>query len=298
MIHDIIFIVCIYLFDGFTQYSTSFSNYKWDTPLPWETKKPLSVMSFAESMNEQASDNPNVRPLGPKTLRREATSLSALYLADLTGQRVGGTGSSAVNPRVSIDHRKQVVSLDLSLLEENLTNAELQKHIKAAEMQELQRQQSNNQKVHSKFLPMRPGEESSAQLPGNGFDNQKRASESVVVAAVQRPDLIGIRNDSFDGRTKSTSSLQSSFSSTGGVGEASSIRKSQVDTNGNIAFNGNNPMARRSVTESSGTATLSATMQNPTQPNGRSSNSNVGTPLGAPRPMGMLQKMSSFFSRK
>jgi hypothetical protein len=300
--------------------SASFSNYKWDNPLPWETKKPLTIMSFQESMQSSSHHHNNnnqqsataggggARLLGPKTLRKEAASLSALYLSELAS----GNKKSLLNPhaatdiRVSINQNK-VVSLDFSLLEEAKSNAELQKHIKAAEMVEQQRGGGggasyfgSNKSASSSFLPARPDDEDGHTERSSITKRSSSSDNNIVVSSVQRPDLIGLKHESACGleRSKSTSGVLSATNllsssmapapQAGGVGNGQPKRKSEVNNNNN------NPSGnRKSVNESSATATLNATMSGSStkaSPNGSSPHS---SPVG-----GMLSKMSSFFVRK
>jgi hypothetical protein len=297
--------------------SASFSNYKWDNPLPWETKKPLTIMSFQESMQSSSHQHHNnqqsaaaggggARLLGPKTLRKEAASLSALYLSELAS----GNKKSLLNPhaatdiRVSINQNK-VVSLDFSLLEEAKSNAELQKHIKAVEMVEQHRigpgggasYFGSNKSASSSFLPARPDDEDGHTERSSMTKRSSSSDNNIMVSSVQRPDLIGLKPESAYGleRSKSTSGVLSATNllsssmtpapQSGAVGNGQTKRKSEVN---------NNPTGnRKSVNESSATATLNATMSGSStkaSPNGSSPNA---SPMG-----GMLSKMSSFFVRK
>jgi hypothetical protein len=272
-------------------------------------------MSFQESMQSSSHHHNNqqsaaaggggARLLGPKTLRKEAASLSALYLSELAS----GNKKSLLNPhaatdiRVSINQNK-VVSLDLSLLEEAKSNAELQKHIKAAEMVEQQKGGGasyfgSNKSTSSSFLPLRPDDEDGHTERSSITKRSSSSENNIVVSSVQRPDLIGLKPESAYGleRSKSTSGVLSATNllsssmtpapQAGGVGNGQPKRKSEVNNNNNPTGN------RKSVNESSATATLNATMSGSStkaSPNGSSPHS---SPVG-----GMLSKMSSFFVRK
>lgn len=205
--------------------------------------------------------------------------------------------------------------MDISLLEESLSNAELQKHIKAAELIELQKQQLSNNNHNSSnvtsatsayfgltpshkssgiassssFLPARPDEEETDRA-----SILKRSSSSdthVVTASVQRPDLIGIRPESLE-RTKSTNNIVSSTNLLSGMN--ATIGKGITIGGGNAPMaNGQGRKSEANMgvrsSESAATATLNATMKN------NNSNNNPQSPGPT---MGMLSKMSSFFTRK
>jgi hypothetical protein len=262
-------------------------------------------MSFSESMSS-VHGQPASRPLGPKTLRREAASLSALYFSDLSGNKNSLIASSKLDPRISVS-KNRLVSMDMSLLEDpSFSNSDLQKYIKAVEQQEQQKTNSllNQQNMTSKFLPNRPGDDtetssmysesrnslSTAASPYMSAKEKQRGSgtsENMVIASVQRPDLIGIRpiDSPMGERSKSSSGTATPMSN--------GKRRSINDGNG-----GPNGQQRRSVTESPATATLTSSIKNSNSQNGSASSTPPLPPSGQPRPTGMLQKMSSFFARK
>jgi hypothetical protein len=276
--------------------------------LPWEVKKPLTIMSFSESMTS-THGQPASRPLGPKSLRREAASLSALYFSDLSGNKNSIMSSAKLDPRISVNNKNRLVSMDMSLLEDpSFSNSDLQKYIKAVELQEQQKTNSllNQQNMTSKFLPNRPGDEtetssmysdsrnslSTAASPYMSAKEKQRnsgTSENMVIASVQRPDLIGIRpiDSPMGERSKSTSGNATPLN-----GSSNGKRRSINDSNTP------NSQQRRSVTESPATATLTSSIKNSSSQNGSAGSTPPLPPNGQPRPAGMLQKMSSFFARK
>lgn len=119
---------------------STYSNFKWDAPLAWEGKKPLTVMAFNDAfslilsnasnphgttsnMNQQ---NHYIRVLGPKTLRKSsAMPLSAFFLNEVAnrakGDAVDQANGGGLKDSIKMS-QTGAMSIDLTALDSGKNN--------------------------------------------------------------------------------------------------------------------------------------------------------------------------------
>lgn len=154
--------------------STKYLNYKWDTMLPWEGRKPVTVLAFREAMSGGNAG----QKLGPKTLRRAGHAVANIYMAEtlrqqqqqqrlMLGASTGGALSQQQPTKQApdVDRGSRVISLDLRALATGRETI-IDKHIRDAELsareqwQQQTWQQQEDTSRANRFLPSRPDEES------------------------------------------------------------------------------------------------------------------------------------------
>lgn len=251
-------------------------NYKWESPLPWEARKPFTVLSFTESLNSGQS----LRQLGPSSLRKASGNMSALYKREvLRPSSVPRERPNSMLRPTSVAFRKRsnsnsgAIALDLNALESE--DAEF--HIRAAETDfeiSKQTEQLQQPRLVSKFLPSRPDD-----APAD--TESRRGSNGTTPTSVARPDkIMGSR----------------------GLARSNSVDRIGAGSNNNsnlgIAGNG---VARKSTTGSSTAPTTpaAATKMNPILAARKSAlAADIPPPpashLTSPK-SSMLSKMTSFF---
>jgi hypothetical protein len=195
-------------------------NYKFDTPLPWEGRKPITIMAFRDALQEGTTSI----KLGPKTLRRSGNALPNVYINEamkyrqqqhrgsnphLSNTPAGANGNEPVGSRA--------ISIDLRTLE---FSANIQSHLRHAEtvaayeeMVLLEQQQlggdnrGNGWGSSSRFLPSRPDEylntPTNQQQSGNG---SKRPSSNVQNSFYFEDSTNTKARSSITSSTQSTSS--------------------------------------------------------------------------------------------
>lgn len=160
--------------------SSKYLNYKWDTMMPWEGRKAVTIVSFREAMNSAYSTK-----MGPKTLRRSGNAMPNVYVNEAMRLRhllppppnkddpANAFATAVAN---SAPQGSRTISLDLRALETGHKQI-IERHIREAELQALEAQQqqqltgSDEQQRMSRFLPTRPDEEASFGNGKNGATN-------------------------------------------------------------------------------------------------------------------------------
>lgn len=193
--------------------SATFMNYKWDVSLPWENKKPLTVLTFTETYVASSSGS---NTMGPLTLRKSSAPVSALYINEVLRKKIEDKLKMNQTP----GHGP--ISIDLSVLE---NGDDIEGHIRAAEAsrsQIVQNTQLDQQRIHSDFLASRPDED----------PNYRPASaQRPTSMAVSRPDLIDIENPRASTR-RSSNRMSQNINSVNNLSSNSIINKPQSSSRG------------------------------------------------------------------
>eukprot|EP01038_Epipyxis_sp_PR26KG_P005958 gene5958-8211_t len=209
--------------------SLKYSNYKWDSPLPWEVRKQLTVLSFADSMTNSQSLGPmslrKTSSMTPATLAQIAEKAKANLIQSQSQYQNGKTNAIDLNQlenNVSMNNTKNNNNNSQHGINNNgLVNPDLS-HLHANQ-QAIGNNHNSNTSIHSQFTPVRPNEFSmnnpinsnhnnshninngNQLLSPNGKNSNQRGSTQVkggmimnnnlTTANVSRPDLIGINNN-------------------------------------------------------------------------------------------------------
>eukprot|EP01035_Chromulina_nebulosa_P017055 gene17055-22565_t len=92
--------------------NNAFGQIRWDNQLPWELKKNMTIVSFAES----AAEGSNSQALGPITLRKLNSSTNKSNMLDINYNDLDSNGVSSsftpLRPDSMIDNNKILVKLD------------------------------------------------------------------------------------------------------------------------------------------------------------------------------------------
>ncbi len=152
-----------------TTHSSTYTNYKWEAPLPWETKKHLTVMAFAESVAGGANNS-----LGPTTLRKSSAPISALFMSEVA--------RAAMPTAAPTGNSGRITSVDLSQLESG-------SHEVGASANS-GRSNSTSTRPVSLYLPSRPDDVVSERSKSTDGSN---GSVGLLSGGISRPDLIGAK---------------------------------------------------------------------------------------------------------
>jgi hypothetical protein len=241
--------------------SVKYLNYKWDTPLPWEGRKPVTILSFRDAMGNASSNK-----MGPRTLRRAGNAMPNVFVHEALRLRhllpppppppsvmtmnnntnrddvLGGLVNNNYN--INNNTGSRTMSLDLRALETGRQNI-IDRHIREAELQaqEAQQQQqlwgvaSDEQQKISRFLPTRPDEDVSG-IGGNGGGGGANANYSTAGNTSGTTRSVSTNGMGYAGANALPQQLQQPQSSQSHRGNESAGGKGSSRSNTN--FNGNN----------------------------------------------------------
>lgn len=291
--------------------------------MPWEGKKPLTVMAFNEAFNLILSNsatpvddknhkhNAYVRVLGPKTLRKASSMLplSSLYMQEIMQQQAAthdqlrsGLGNAI---RMSTTG---AVSIDLAALENNkgYNPHDLDRH-----HSRLISQGGNDNAVNpnsllfspgprpvSKFLASRPDDPTATYGSQNSNQNSKNDPSNLSSnIQISRPDLIGVAGPMQT--PKQGAKRRSSTVNKANDGNRTSVTNVNANNVPTPQAGGNNTGSNFGNAFGSAVSFLqqsSSTFMSPTPANNTNSN-NTNRPTDNKGSSSVLKSMSSFFSK-
>lgn len=157
--------------------SSMFSSYRWDSPLPWEMGRPITLQEYRDSVSSGGKKGVQ---LGPYTLRRVAGQQAGGPISALFMKEIAQTSISTV---AQLTKNGKSVAVDLASYEEmdSIDNVPIRALRPTADAED---QPQFGRPGGSQFLPSRPDEASLLQKK-----NEQRRS-LVTTVDLARPDLV------------------------------------------------------------------------------------------------------------